>query len=127
MKFNSILVFSENPDKLAEFYEKVFDKQPAMKEYGYTSFDLGPAWITFGPHDKIKGVNATPERVMWNFETTELQTEFNRIKSLGVKVIKEPKEDDDTGGAIATFEDPDGNYFQITKPFDEMKEQMDKN
>ncbi len=124
LKFNSILIFSENPDKLAEFYEKVFDKKPAMAEGGYTSFEVGQGWITFGPHDKVKGSNMNPERVMWNFETHDLMDEFDRIKALGVKVIKEPKEGDDTGGSIATFEDPDGNYFQLMKPFEEMTEQM---
>jgi predicted enzyme related to lactoylglutathione lyase len=43
--------------------------------------------------------------------------EFDRIKGLGAAVQQEPYQ---PGGAeemwIATFEDPDGNYFQLASP-----------
>jgi predicted enzyme related to lactoylglutathione lyase len=118
LNFNSILVFSENPKELAEFYSKVFDKKFDMEMEGYYGFEVGAAWITIGPHDKVHGKNSTPERVMWNFETRDIKGEFERIKATGAKVVKEPT--DDAEGAIATFEDPDGNYFQLMPPFEDM-------
>lgn len=118
LNFNSILIFSENPKELAEFYSKVFDKKPDMEMEGYFGFQVGAAWITFGPHDKVKGKSSNPERVMWNFETRDIKEEFERIKATGAKVVKEPT--DDAEGAIATFEDPDGNYFQLMPPFEDM-------
>lgn len=123
LNFNSILVFSENPEELANFYEKVFDKKPEMKMEGYTGFQVGVGWVTIGPHDKVKGKSGSPERIMFNFETEDVTGEFERIKELGAKVIAAPygpKEEPD--GKIATFEDPDGNYFQLMSPMPDMTE-----
>jgi predicted enzyme related to lactoylglutathione lyase len=117
LKFNSLLLFSEKPDTLVEFYKKVFDKDPAFSDGGYSGFQLGPGMIVIGPHDKIKGENKTPERILINFETEDVKGDFERIKKQGAKIIKEPYnpgEGEDM--SIATFADPDGNYFQLTSP-----------
>jgi len=120
LNFNSILLCSENPTALSEFYKKVFDKDPEMNEGGYTGFLVGTCFMTIGPHDKVKGKNATPERVMFNFETTEVEKEFNRIKELGATVVAEPYHPGEMESAmIATFADPDGNYFQLITPWDQ--------
>ncbi len=121
LNFNSILVFSENPKALADFYKKVFEKDPDWDEGGYSGFNAGSAYLTIGPHDKVKGKNKSPERIMINLETKEVKEEFERIKKLGAKVIAEPYSmgDDETNGLIATFSDPDGNYFQLITPWKE--------
>jgi predicted enzyme related to lactoylglutathione lyase len=51
---------------------------------------------------------------MFNFETTSVKEEFERMKAAGAKVIREPYEMG--GGMIATLADPDGNYFQLVTP-----------
>ena len=51
-----------------------------------------------------------------NFETKEVKEEFERIKETGATVIKEPYEMQ--GAWIATFADPDGNYFQLMTPWE---------
>src|SRR5436305_1909868 len=119
LKFSSILLFSENPKQLAEFYEKVLGKKPDMvDESGYFGFTVGGMFITIGPHDKVKGTNPNPERMMLNFETNEVREEFERIKNLGVSVVAEPYGED---ALIATFSDPDGNFFQLLPPWNESK------
>jgi len=117
LNFNSILVFSENPGKLNEFYKKVFEKEPDMADGGYYGFLVGSAFINFGPHDKVKGENKNPERIMFNFETSDVKGEFERIKNLGAKVIAEPYTMEWMYGFIATLADPDGNYFQLLPPW----------
>jgi predicted enzyme related to lactoylglutathione lyase len=120
LNFNSILVFSEDPGKLADFYKKVFQKDPDMDDGGYFGFLVGKGFITIGPHDKVHGKNTNPERIMINFETEDVKGEFERIEKLGAKVIAKPYSPmEDTGALIATFEDPDGNIFQLTTPWDE--------
>ncbi len=117
LKFNSLLLFSEKPDILVKFYKTVFDKDPDFSDGGYSGFQLGTGMIVIGPHDKIKGENKAPERILINFETEDVKGDFERIKKQGAKVIKEPYnpgEGEDM--AIATFADPDGNYFQLTSP-----------
>lgn len=116
LKFNSLLIFSETPDQLAEFYQKIFNSEPIWKGEGYTTWQVGEGYITVGPHDKVKGTNQHPERIMFNFETEELQKEFERIKGLGAKVIKEPYAMEGEDDQIATFADPENNIFQLMSP-----------
>ena len=119
LDFNSILVFSEDPKKLADFYMKVFQKDPDWSEGGYYGFMAGKGFITFGPHDKIRGKNAHPERIMFNFETKDVTGEFERIKKLGAAVVAKPyNPGEDPKGMIATFADPDNNYFQLVTPWE---------
>lgn len=115
--FNSVLLFSENPQELAAFYKKVFKKDPDWKQDGYSGFKLGGGMFMIGPHDKVKGKNKTPERVIFNFETEDVAGEFKRIKKLAATVIKEPYNPGEAEDMVlATFADPDGNYFQLATP-----------
>ncbi len=120
LNFNSILLFSEDPKKLSDFYAKVFDKSPDWDEGGYYGFSTKGAFLTIGPHDKVKGKNKSPERMMINFETKEVKEEFARIEKSGAKVIAKPYSmgDDEKNGLIATFADPDGNFFQLMTPWE---------
>ena len=119
LDFDSILVFSQDPKKLADFYKKVLQRDPDWTEGGYYGFMAGRGFITFGPHDKVKGRNANPERMMFNFETKDLKGEFDRIKKLGAKVVAEPySPTEEPTMQIATFADPDNNYFQLVTPWE---------
>ena len=118
LNFRSILVTSEDPKKLADFYQKVFEKKPDMDEGGFVGFVVGTTFLGIGPHDKVKGKNPQPARVMLNFETTEVKEEFARIKGLGAEVIAEPYQMGEGDDWISTFADPDGNYFQIVTPWE---------
>lgn len=118
LELTSLLVFSEDPKRLSEFYEKVFQKDPDWEMEGYYGFNAGKTFLTFGPHDKVKGKNPNPERMMFNFETPDVKREFDRIKGLGTKVVAEPYQMGEAAeGWIATFADPDGNYFQLMTPW----------
>lgn len=119
LNFASILLFSENPQKLSEFYKKVFQKDPEWSDNNYSGFVVGKGFFTIGPHDKIHGKNANPERIMFNFEAKDVEKEFERIKALGAKVIAKPyRPGEDPKSLIATFADPDGNYFQLMPPWE---------
>lgn len=120
LNLNSILLFSENPKKLSVFYEKVFGKKPEWNDGEYYGFGVGVSFLTIGPHSKVKGKNKEPERIMINFETTDVRGEFERIKkNADPKVVAEPYSmDDGDEMQIATFEDPDGNFFQLLTPFE---------
>jgi predicted enzyme related to lactoylglutathione lyase len=123
LNLNSIMIGSENPKVLGEFYEKVLQKKPDMVEGGWYGFSAGACFISFGSHDKVKGKSTNPERVILNFETTEVKEEFERIKALGATVIAEPYQagEGDNLAWIATFADPDGNYFQLMPPWEPSK------
>lgn len=118
LNFNSILLFSEKPKSLAAFYGKLADTNPVMEGDGYTTYLYGSSAITIGPHDKVHGKNPNPERILINFETEDVEEEFERIKKIGAHVIQEPYSPmEGSGMLIATFADPDGNYIQLVTPW----------
>jgi len=119
LNFNSLLLFSDNPKKLSEFYKKVFQADSVWQEGEYSGFQVGSGHFMVGPHDKVHGKNQTPERALVNFQTTEVEKEFNRIEKLGAVVVAKPYHPaEDKKAMLATFADPDGNYFQLATPFE---------
>lgn len=118
----SILVFSENPKKLAEFYQKIFQSEPSWTNGEYVEFKAGNVYFEVGPHDKIHGKSPNPDRISLNFHVADVEAECKKLKELGVTVIKEPyKPVEDPRLTIATFADPDGNYFQLMTAWEDLK------
>ena len=118
MDLNSILIGSEDPKALADFYTKLFGA-PAMDGGGYTGWQVGTGWVSVGPHDQVKGKNTQPGRILWNIETADVKGDFEKFKAAGATVVQEPYnpgEGEEMQGLIATFSDPDDNYFQLMSP-----------
>ncbi len=116
LNLNSMMIGSFQQKVLAEFYQKVFEKEPDMADGGYSGWLVGKTFFAVGEHSDIKNKSKEPARFIFNFETIDVKKEFNRIKNIGAEVIKEPYE---MGGAwIATLADPDGNYFQLMTPWE---------
>ena len=116
LKFNSIILFSENPSALVDFYQKVFESKPNWEGGDLKAFKVGSIEVCIGPHDKVSSKNSQPERFTANYEVSQdkFQDEFKRIKGIGVKVIQKPyQHDEEQEMWVATFADPDGNYFQL--------------
>ncbi len=117
LDLNSIMVGTSQIDAMAAFYEKVFGRKPDMSDGGYHGWQVGKGFFTVGEHSEIHGQSKESDRIILNFETTKVKEEFERIKEIGAKVIKEPYEMGDAW--IATFADPDGNYFQLMTPWEQ--------
>ncbi|MFN2613187.1 MAG: VOC family protein [Actinomycetota bacterium] len=118
LTLDSVMLASDDPKGLASFYEKIFGK-PQWDDQGYIGWQLGKAGLMIGPHSEVKGRNEMPARIMWNLETPDVKGEFDRIKGVGATVVQEPYlpgGGDNTEFWMATFEDPDGNYFQLASP-----------
>ena len=119
LKFSSVMYGSSDPKMLSDFYSKVLEKQPDMVDGDWYGYSMGEFFLTIGSHDKVKGKSKAPERMIVNFETREVVKEFERIKALGATVIAEPYSmGDHEEPGIATFADPDGNYFQLMHPWE---------
>jgi predicted enzyme related to lactoylglutathione lyase len=116
MNLNSILIGSEDPGRLRDYYARLFG-EPAMEEGGYSGWQIGTGWITVGPHDQVSGKSPHPGRVIWNIESPDVKGDFERLTAAGAAVVREPYRPDETADAwIATFADPDDNYFQLVSP-----------
>ena len=117
MDFNNILIGSEDPQRLVEYYTKVLG-EPAMSDGDYTGWAIGSGFIAVGPHSEVHGKNAAPGRLIWNITTPDVKGTFDRFVAAGAIVVREPYgfEEGDTSAEIATFADPDDNYFQLMTP-----------
>ena len=118
LSLNSIMIGTKQYDTLVTFYEKLIGKPPDMvdKESGFAGWQVGSGYMGVLEHSEMVGKTKDPGRVMLNFETAQVQEEFDRIKGFGGAVIRAPYKMGE--GWIATLADPDGNYFQLMTPME---------
>lgn len=117
MKLNSVMLGTENSKKLADFYTKVLG-QPSWHDGDWYAYYDGIG-LMIGPHSEVKGTSRTPARIIIGFEVADVKKEFERIKKLDAEVVAKPYQpsDKDPDIWLATFADPDGNYFQLATPW----------
>jgi len=116
MNLNSIMIGSEDPRRLADYYASLFGK-PVMEDADFKGWQIGTGFVSVGPHDQVKGKNAHPGRVIWNIETSDVKGDFERLKAAGGTVVQEPYQPEGAPEMwVATFSDPDDNYFQLMSP-----------
>ncbi|HXR27635.1 MAG TPA: VOC family protein [Candidatus Baltobacteraceae bacterium] len=116
MNLNGILIGSDDPQRLAAYYTKLLGA-PGWLEGGYSGWQVGSGFVTVGPHDQVHGANGEPGRLIWNIESADVKGDFARLKAAGATVVREPYQPGEAPEAwIATFSDPDGNYFQLVSP-----------
>jgi predicted enzyme related to lactoylglutathione lyase len=116
VNFNSILIGSDDPQRLVDYYTRLFGP-PTMSDSSYTGWLIGSGFVAIGPHSEVHGKNAAPGRLMWNIQASDVRGEFERLKAAGAIVVRAPYElEGAPGSAIATLADPDDNYFQLMSP-----------
>ena len=117
-RLDGVLLSSGNTKKLAEFYREVVGlKQTVefeMGEKGESGYMFEEVQLYINPHSEVKGKNKNPQRYMLNFEVDDIEKEFEKLKKKGAKVIQKIYHIEDYG-QIATFEDVDGNFFQLVQ------------
>lgn len=117
----SITLFSESAKKLAEFYQEkvglvlsteaeVGDKGEEL--YGFEMSEGSGLYIV--DHSSVRGRNKEPERMIFNLEVDKIDDAVTRLDNLGVKKVQDTYHVEGYG-LIATFEDADGNYFQLVQ------------
>src|SRR3989344_9401828 len=119
-RIDGILLSSHDPKRLADFYkdtvglklEEEFEMEDGTSVYSLGAKD-GPG-LFINPHSEIKEGNKEPARFIINFEVAEIEGEVARIDKKGAKKIKDTYHIEGYG-FVATFEDPDGNYFQLVQ------------
>ncbi len=117
LSINSLMIGTQQPQILADFYAKVFARPADMIEDNeWYMWQVGTFSLSIGSHSEVKGQAKEPSRMILNLETKTVQEEFDRLKDMSATIIKEPYE---MGGAwIATLADPDGNYIQLMTPWE---------
>ncbi len=116
LNLNSVMIGTKQLKTLATFYEKVIGKPADVvdSENGFFGWQVGSAYLSVLEHSEMGGSAKNPGRVMFNFETTQVKEEFERIRAIGGVVVQAPYQMG--SGWTATLADPDGNYFQLVTP-----------
>lgn len=116
-----ILLFSENARRLAEFYrEKVgltisFEGEVGEEgdEVFVFDFENGTGFAVMD-HSEVKGKRKEPERMMFNIEVSDIDEAVKRLDGNKVAKIRDTYHVEEYG-KIATYQDIDGNYFQLVQ------------
>src|SRR5918995_1776101 len=72
MNLNGILIGSEDPQRLIDYYTRLFG-EPGWAGGDFRGWQLGTGWMTVGPHDRVRGRNTQPGRLIWNLETPDVR------------------------------------------------------
>ena len=118
LNLSTIMIGSEDAKALSDFYTKVLGA-PSWEDSAYVGWQAGSGMLFIGAHSEVKGRNEAPGRIIFNFESPDFKDEFERIKGIGATVEHEPYQPEGADGGdfwLATFEDPDGNFFQLASP-----------
>src|SRR6185312_15291984 len=103
---------SPDPERPISFYRGVV-QLPPREGMGPGAFSLGgDSSFVIDGHSDVRGQAERPERLLLNFVVGDIACEHQRLTNAGVKVVRD-KGREPWGGIISTFEDPDGNYFQL--------------
>ncbi len=89
MNLNSILIGSEDPQRLTDYYTALFGK-PGWEGGDFNGWQIGTGYITIGPHDQVKGRNPHPGRLIWNIETADVAGESNGSRLPGPPWSRSP-------------------------------------
>jgi predicted enzyme related to lactoylglutathione lyase len=104
-------ITSEQPEVLLTFYRDVVGI-PQTPDYGPHSLDAAGVVIGIDGHSETRGRAQEPQRYLLNFVVNGFDVYEKRLDDAGTSCVrrrgKEP-----WGGTISTYEDPDGNYFQL--------------
>jgi catechol 2,3-dioxygenase-like lactoylglutathione lyase family enzyme len=137
--FSHAALVSPDLDRLVEFYSLLFDAKPNRRTdrasgprfdevAGYDNVMIRAAWFDIGNMilemwQFVNPVTPEPQRpsaiedVGYNkvaFEVSDLQTEYERLTTLGVAFLSSPARSVD--GWEVCLRDPDGNLISLIQP-----------
>jgi predicted enzyme related to lactoylglutathione lyase len=120
MKLSGVMIGTDDAKKLGEFYTKLFGK-PGWQQDDWYGFDIGGGSLMIGPHSEVKGQSKEPQRLIISFVCDDVKGEVEKFKGAGAKVVAEPYLPDEKNSPdmwLATLADPDGNYLQLSPPWE---------
>ncbi|OGH21369.1 MAG: hypothetical protein A2958_01030 [Candidatus Levybacteria bacterium RIFCSPLOWO2_01_FULL_38_13] len=113
--------FSSDAAKLSDFYVKKIGLKVSFEgimgehdESIYVFEMKSGSNLYIIDHSEVKGKNKNPQRTIINFEVDDIKKDVRKLKKEKVKLVQDIYHVEDYG-FIATFEDPEGNYFQLVQ------------
>lgn len=121
-KISTVLIWSDDFRKLADWYRKVLGLKIA-EEISHPQdtgilleFPDGGTWIWIGRHSKVKGKNKDIHRHMINIDVDSVDKTYAFLKTKKVKILAAPFKAPTFDKYFVTFYDPDDNLLQVIGP-----------
>ena len=118
-KISTLLIWSENFRKLADWYQQTFDLK-VVEELDHPQdtgvlfeFPEGDTWLWIGQHSKIHGKNPDPCRHMFNLNVESVNEAYQYLLTKDVEFLAPPFKAPTMENYFATFYDLDGNIVQL--------------
>jgi predicted enzyme related to lactoylglutathione lyase len=107
-----VIIWTEDLDRLFSFYRETLALTPHSIRPHFIAFRWGDMRLSLGKHEKVRGAARDPYRIMINLGVDDIHRTYTTLCGRGVSFLKPPMQED-WGGWVATFFDPDGNILQL--------------
>jgi predicted enzyme related to lactoylglutathione lyase len=97
---------------MARFYRETLGLAPRSAKSDFINFDWSGVRLSVGVHDRVRGASREALRIMINLTVGDIRAVYERLTRSGVVFSRAPAQED-WGGWVATFADPDGNILQL--------------
>jgi predicted enzyme related to lactoylglutathione lyase len=118
-KLDCVAIWSEDPNKLAKWYQDVFKLEESMRlndpDDTGVGFNAGGVLLWFGYHSEITGTNKDPLRHILEFKVDNLNEINDALNAAGAKMIREKSYAKSINADVITAQDPEGNTLQFFK------------
>ena len=107
-----VIIWTEDLERLLGFYRDTLGLRPYSVQPGFASFKWGDMRLGVGTHSHVVGKTKEPFRVMVNLGVSDIHAAYDLLIAKGVEFTR-PPEQEQWGGWVSTFSDPDGNTLQL--------------
>lgn len=118
-KLDCLAIWSENPHRLAKWYQDVFELKETLRldapDDTGVGFDVGGILLWFGYHSDVKGLNKDPLRHILEFKVDNLEKVYEALNKANASIIREPSYAESIHADVVTAQDPEGNTIQFFK------------
>jgi len=107
-----VIIWTEDLDRLFAFYRDTLQLTPHSIRSHFIAFRWGDMRLSLGKHARVSGPSRDPYRIMINLGVDDIHRVYAALCAKGVAFLKPPTQEE-WGGWVATFFDPDGNMLQL--------------
>jgi predicted enzyme related to lactoylglutathione lyase len=111
------IIISRQPEALARFYTEAlglsFEREDHAGLAPHWGVDIGCVHFGIHPPENFEGQAVGQASVVLAFDVTSLSQSQERLDRLGAPCVQAPH--DEGFGRVASFQDPEGNRFEIVE------------
>ena len=107
-----VIIWTDDLERLVAFYRNTLGLTPYSVRPHFIAFRWGNMRLSVGKHRHVAGPARDPYRIMINLAVQDIDATYAALVARDVIFLKPPTQEE-WGGWVATFFDPDGNILQL--------------